>query len=53
MHKVPVIIVVVQVVGAVKVYVAAAAAALETLRKKGNRGWMMRLQFYHQNWWKN
>jgi len=52
MHKVPVIIVVVQVVGAVKVYVAA-VAALETLRKKGNRGWMMRLQFYHQNWWKN
>jgi hypothetical protein len=33
MHKVPVIIVVVQVVGAVKVYVAA-AALVETLRKK-------------------
>jgi hypothetical protein len=38
MHKVPVIIVVVQVVGAVKVYVAAAAAALETRSGKRETG---------------
>jgi hypothetical protein len=44
-----VIIVIVQVVGAVKIYVA--AAAVEALRRKeGRRGWNSVL---HQNWWKN
>jgi hypothetical protein len=34
--------------GAVKIYVVAAAAAVEALRKKGKTGWN---SIYYQNWW--